>query len=406
MKILMNESRASLDKLCYAFFSVTILCLIVFCCLALQIDFGIDHLKEGSVEKNLKIFLINHIPTVATKTSGEIRKKVLDQKLSAGLPEWATAQIQEDLSKFQAITTADLDLFFEKNKKFMRIVRFKIKDGKINLIGPETGGPPQVIMHREVRVALLDILEFLLRHHYIPKNLDFIVDLSDFAMIRKEKLLENKPVPVFTFAKDALKPIEKDLILIPDWMNLRTIVKIKTEIKEATLKHPWDSKQSKAFWRGGPNDETGFRKKIVAFSKLHPEIVDASFSYLKKNDFITPADQLKFKYLLMIDGARGAWERFVWQLQANSLVMKHNSTHIQWYYKGVQPYIHYIPIQDEQDLTQKIAWAETHPDEVLKIITNANNFAEANFSLEDFYHYYIVLLNQYGDKVSKNLRNS
>jgi hypothetical protein len=44
---------------------------------------------------------------------------------------------------------------------------------------------------------------------------------------------------------------------------------------------------------------------------------------------------------------------------------------MQWYYKGIKPFKHYIPITDEQSILTHIAWAEAHPTDVQTIIRNA-----------------------------------
>jgi hypothetical protein len=89
----------------------------------------------------------------------------------------------------------------------------------------------------------------------------------------------------------------------------------------------------------------------------------------------------------------------VWALHSNSLTFKHNSTHVQWFYKGIKPHEHYVPFSDKQSLLTGIQWAEEHPSNAQAIIKRASAFVEENLNLEDMYHYQIVLINEY----SKNI---
>ena len=44
-------------------------------------------------------------------------------------------------------------------------------------------------------------------------------------------------------------------------------------------------------------------------------------------------------------------------------------------------------------------WAEEHPQETQAMINRSSRFVEEQLSLEDMYHYYIVLLNEYSKKI-------
>jgi hypothetical protein len=134
-------------------------------------------------------------------------------------------------------------------------------------------------------------------------------------------------------------------------------------------------------------------------SDRYPALIDAKFVDQKRPTFVSPEDHLRYKYLISIDGARCAWERFIWHLHSNSLVFKNESAQKQWFYNGILPYVHYIPVKDEQSLLAAIGWAKMHPIEVQSIIQNASTFVEENLSLEDMYHYFMVLIQEYSKKL-------
>ena len=77
-----------------------------------------------------------------------------------------------------------------------------------------------------------NVFEFLAKNHYVPDT-DFILCLQDYLVVSG-----SAPLPIFTFAKDVTVPIEKDLILVPDWMNLRSVAELKPRIQYANYLFP------------------------------------------------------------------------------------------------------------------------------------------------------------------------
>lgn len=135
------------------------------------------------------------------------------------------------------------------------------------------------------------------------------------------------------------------------------------------------------------------RSRLVALSKQHPEYLDARFNAhcltpdlgdrLQSQGYmgasLSAADQLHYKYQILIDGNSCAYSRAYWQLFSNSLILKVESDNIQWYYDALSPYKHYVPVKsDLSNLIEQIEWARSHDREARQIIQNANAFAENN----------------------------
>lgn len=315
----------------------------------------------------------------------------LEAKVKQGAPEWARIQIAEDLSKYPLISTKDLDAYYkENNSSRNRLMRVSIKEGVVKT----TVADPTLLNQKSYEI-ILHVLQYIARKGYVT-NTDFIMSLQDYV-----EMSGKKSAPIFTFAKDITTPIEKDLILMPDWMNFRSSGELQPRIKFANQLYSWENKIPKLFWRGSTADSTGFRNKLVEMSVLHPNIIDAQFSQMDQTKYVSEEDHVQYRYQVTIDGSRATWERLVWQLHANSLIFKHQSNHAQWFYKGVQPHIDYIPVKDEASLLKEIAWAEEHPKESNQIIQHALNFADNNLALEDMYHYLIVLLQTYNQHLKE-----
>jgi len=321
------------------------------------------------------------------KPNSYLDKKKLESKVKEGLPEWAKAQIAEDLSHFKKITPAELDEYYKKhNSPFNKLMRIKIKDGVVSIQVDD----PELLNYKSYKI-INNVLQYIAKHGYVM-NTDFILCLQDYAILSSKT-----PLPIFTFSKDRTVPVEKTLILMPDWMNFRSCAELIPRIKFANDLYPWKEKTPMLFWRGSLADSSGFRHQLVDMASRYPQWVDAKFSANNPEEYVSEDRHVQYRYQITIDGARATWERLVWQLHSNSLVLKHNSHHIQWFYKGITPNVHYIPISDEAAVLKTIKWAEEKPEDANKIISNAMVFAENNLMLEDLYHYFIVLLQTYNE---------
>lgn len=75
------------------------------------------------------------------------------------------------------------------------------------------------------------------------------------------------------------------------------------------------------------------------------------------------------------------------------MVLKQDSPFYEHFYKKLQPNKHYIPVKrDLSDLTDKIKWAQTHENQVLKIIENAQHFTREHLLPQHIFCYHVLLL--------------
>ena len=325
------------------------------------------------------------------RSSQLVNKAMLDSKIKQGLPQWAKAQIQEDLKHYKAFKKSDLDYY----KKSNALCKYSIKSKKLTVsCGKNSSKNTSIELTKYYMKYMFDLLSFLVREQYIPDT-EFILGITDFFPIREEVKF-----PVFVFAKDLDSRFEKNLVLVPDWMNLMDASSLRTEIAEASKRFPWALKKPMFFWRS--SILTFPRQLLASWTLENPDLIDAKF--LNKNEgvsFVKPADHLQYKYLISIDGLRCSWTRLVWHLHSNSLTFKYQSNQEQWFYKGIKPYRDYIPFTDKESLLAGYQWAETHPQEVQQMIKSSTTFVEDNLSIEDMYHYFIVLLQEYTKKLEE-----
>ena len=338
----------------------------------------------------------------------EVDMQRLEQKLSAAPPEWMTIQIEKDLEPYIATgVSAQVldDGFFGNYAEQYNLARFHIKDRHVTFCVDERQVSSR--QYSELLAAIQNLNQVVL----IP-DVDFIISLQDG--FPNDPTLPNCPWFVFSKTTDNTRHI-----LMPDFKALTGYARIRQMIQAGNDSHPWQEKESKAFWRG--STAGGFltpstwsqipRSKLVLLSLKYPHELDARFNHtlqcssdvpkILKNlgmvsGTVSRGDHLSYKYLVDVDGNSCSFERCFWLLLSNSLVIKQQSPNIQWYYGALEPYKHFIPVEDDlSDLVEKINWARNHDEESHRIADQASQFVEENLSNEDILVYFYQLLKRY-----------
>jgi hypothetical protein len=246
-------------------------------------------------------------------------------------------------------------------------------------------------------------------------DVDFVISFIDCAD------RASFAAPVFAFAKD--RSLNEEIILMPDFEALEGTERLLKEVKKGIAKYPWEKKISQAFWRGAMTGIPLFeaenflkppRSQLIALSQVHPEWLDARYSCVTQThepekiremfgqyfgEGVSISEHLAYKYQLLVDGNSCAYSRAIWQLFSNCLTFKQDSPNVQWYYRAIQPWVHYIPVQsDFSDLIEKLRWAEAHEELAEAIVKRAQGFAKKNLKKSDIRHYLVLLLKAYAKK--------
>ncbi len=278
---------------------------------------------------------------------------------------------------------------------------------------------------------LLIYFQKLLQYYQI-KDIDFIIYTRD-EILKNNPLSEEEILPlIFMMSKNSNSIYEKDTLLIPDahmidlsrgWQELITV------IEEANKNITWDKKINKIFWRGGATGWKGLyhynvsnfdklvRLKLAIFSKLYPDLIDAEITayyefsndqdgndlkkildYLfnNKQQRINEVDHLKYKYLIAVDGNTCPWLRIPWIMLSNSVLLKQETSNIEWFYPALKAYTHYIPIKENlADIFDRLDWMKDNDSKVKEISFNAQNFVKNNLMPEHLEAYFAIILNEY-----------
>lgn len=83
----------------------------------------------------------------------------------------------------------------------------------------------------------------------------------------------------------------------------------------------------------------------------------------------------QYKYQLNVDGTVAAY-RFPFLMTGGSTVMKQDSGYYEHFYSQLQPWQHFIPVQEDlSDLLDQIEWAKSHDVEAQNMAKAAKAFA-------------------------------
>jgi hypothetical protein len=160
----------------------------------------------------------------------------------------------------------------------------------------------------------------------------------------------------------------------------------------------WQDKIPKAVFRGattgaGSTPETNQRLKALEIAD--PDLMDIGItkwnlrprkhesddyyrlierpSY-KKTEPLDLQDQSKYKYILTLEGHVAAY-RLSYELSSGSVILLADSQWKMWYYKFLEPWIHYVPVKEDlSDLKERILWCRANDGKCQKIAANAKEF--------------------------------
>jgi len=169
----------------------------------------------------------------------------------------------------------------------------------------------------------------------------------------------------------------------------------------------WEDKKSVLIWRGGVTGiesdknlsttypdggprlqvvNTYFNKNIsdvdVAFQRGNPSVQRAPYKYRNVRIFVrgddtSMIDQLKYKYILMLEGNDVA-TGLKWQLTSNSVVFMARPTTVSFLMEDLLvPFVHYVPLKDDySNLIDMVHWARRNDKKCQWISEQATLFMQ------------------------------
>lgn len=326
--------------------------------------------------------------------------------------EWIEAQIAEELSTVPRIARSDLRHYFRSLcSSNVQALYCKINNNTIKWqLTPVSDGWRNP--------WIFNYFQYLSNRFSLP-NVELILITEDG--VEKAMLL-----PVFAFSKE--EPAS-NVLLFPDFEMLAELLDPQREWISLTHNYskqfPWENKIAKAFFRGASTgrfnltapDFNNDRVRVVLFGKHHPDMVDATFNVVFQPPLQSLLDSLQiargfvpidkhfqYKYLLDIDGNASTYSRGRWILLSNSTLVKIMSSHRQWYYKAMRPWVHFVPIKNDlSDFESTLHFLMANDGLARQIADNGTALGKVIFSREVVDSYIIKLLFAYAELLQRSL---
>src|SRR5205807_1421300 len=88
-------------------------------------------------------------------------------------------------------------------------------------------------------------------------------------------------------------------------------------------------------------------------------------------------DFLRYRFQIDIDGNTNSWS-FLVKLLMGSCILKVVSSWRQWYYGGLRPWEHYVPVRNDlSDLKEQVEWCLANDERAREIAANGMKYAKS-----------------------------
>jgi tetratricopeptide (TPR) repeat protein len=111
-------------------------------------------------------------------------------------------------------------------------------------------------------------------------------------------------------------------------------------------------------------------------------------------------EQLRRRMIISIDGNGATCSRVAIALHSNSVLLKYASDHALYYFGGLQPWVHYVPIAQDTDVEHIVDMEARDPERFARIAANGRLFAETYLSATAARRYTAALLSLYEEAFS------
>jgi hypothetical protein len=288
---------------------------------------------------------------------------------------------------------------------------FRIRDGHVFVEDKAQEDPNSVPVWRPL--MYLRFLNEVVSRFCADLETDLIINVSD-----GDAFIE--PVPVFSFQKKA----RSNTMLLPDVDFLEfDFYESQVQLQDDIAYH--DKTTSAVFAgsaSGGPltlddvvrrtlprlrsamsfkgNPRVDFRLPVLP-DRMSDDARAAmqELGFGSGNDRLTFKQQFRHKFIISMDGFGATCSRLPIALASNSVLLKYESQFELFYFSGLIPWFHYIPIGKDDDVNVVIRMEERQPGTCAAIVRNANSFARTYLSRIQIMKYTARLLQAYAASI-------
>jgi hypothetical protein len=136
---------------------------------------------------------------------------------------------------------------------------------------------------------------------------------------------------------------------------------------------------------------------------------DEAEAILRENIFCRlPAlswqQQLRHRFVISIDGNGATCSRMAIALHSNSVLMKYDSDNVLFYFGGLQPWLHYVPVAADRNVDAIMALEPSMPDLFKRIAQAGRAFARSYLTEDAIHRYTATLLQLYAQALAAGAR--
>jgi hypothetical protein len=139
-----------------------------------------------------------------------------------------------------------------------------------------------------------------------------------------------------------------------------------------------------------------FLPVIVQCISAEAEKALRSKSFCRK-PLMTWQQQCDYRFQISMDGNGAACSRLALSLLSNSVLLKYDSPERLYYFNGLTPWEHFIPISEDRDVERVIAEELANPGRFSAIASQGRSFALQFLNERAIARYTALLLMKYGD---------
>lgn len=345
------------------------------------------------------------------------------ESIAKDVPDWIYEQIDSDLNNCELNRKIEDEYkYLQSNFYNKRLVFFRILNNKITYKVAKKSLHPVTV--KEIHY-MLDFFNEASQYITFP-DVDFIVfTLNRIEPYIKQCKLSNYELNLPIFVRSKKKSISTG-ILIPALRNFFAQEDYLPLLEAQSETVKWETKINQFFWRGRPTgyhykDGSNPRLRLIQESLSNTDILDAAFvkdkslmkrhptvdwSNLKFSKEIDQAEQINYKYLIAVQGSSYP-SSLHWQLFSNSLMVLVDTPYLEWYYSGMVPFKHYVPLKDDySDLREILIWLQENDSKAEEIAKNATEFYKNQVSNERIIHFFYLLLCRYKEKFQEYVEPS
>lgn len=258
---------------------------------------------------------------------------------------------------------------------------------------------------------------FLTQVSHLLPDTEFVLNTRDWPVVQIRPGVQTPPLPVFSFSKVQSEHLD---IMYPAWAfwaggpaislyptGLGRWDQHRISLGEAAKETPWANKTNTGFFRGSRTSSE--RDPLVRLSRSCPHVVDAQYTKNQawKSDKDTlgmePATEVSleshcsYRYLFNFRGVAASF-RLKHLFLCRSLVLHVGEDWLEFWYPGLVPWYHYIPVLNtatEEEILGLIEFLQENDDLAHQIAEQGADYVDQHLRMEDVKCYWTKLLTAY-----------